>query len=455
MWSVCRQPSRQVRRRAGLLAGLALSAVAAFTCSCGIAADEPSVEASAQPGAQPSTPTYASQQTVIQGGAIPEGWVPQPIPYQGVGPDGKPITVMIAPTYVFTLPPSPPAAVPAATPPGVTPGPVANANSQTAAKPVTASQAAPRPGPLPSVPYGSNWVYQTQGVQPASTSLAASTPPPPPSAQMAWGGSSLEQPAPSYGPAAVAAGVTAMAAMPPPPPPQQMPLQPAPPAAQPQQYGATLQPPPTQWGTTVAAGTIGTLAVASQQGSAPAGPPTVDVPPSAAAAPQPITAAMGQQPPSPPPAADPDPPLQATPSPSPPSSAGYQWRVVGVVDGDLMTCLDDSGGQHKVRLAEIDAPDLGQDYGTSAREKLADYVFGKTVQVVDQGKDRSGRWIARVYVDGVDINRELVAQGAAWHYAAASSDPSLAPLQEQARSRRLGLWAQPDPLPPWEWRQQQ
>lgn len=82
-------------------------------------------------------------------------------------------------------------------------------------------------------------------------------------------------------------------------------------------------------------------------------------------------------------------------------------------------------------------------------------IFGKTVQVVDQGKDRSGRWIARVYVDGVDINRELVAQGAAWHYAAASSDPSLAPLQEQARSRRLGLWAQPDPLPPWEWRQQQ
>ena len=128
--------------------------------------------------------------------------------------------------------------------------------------------------------------------------------------------------------------------------------------------------------------------------------------------------------------------------------------MVGVVDGDLVTCIDDAGGQHKVRLAEIDAPDMGQDYGKAAREKLADLVFGKTVQVVDQGKDRSGRWIARLYVDGLDVNRELVAQGAAWHYAAASSDPSLDDLQRQAQSRQLGLWAQPDSVPPWQWRQQ-
>ena len=120
-----------------------------------------------------------------------------------------------------------------------------------------------------------------------------------------------------------------------------------------------------------------------------------------------------------------------------------------------MTCLDESGGQQKVRLAEIDAPELGQDYGTAARETLADFVFGKTVQVVDQGKDRSGRWIARVYVEGVDINRELVGQGAAWHYAAASSDPSLTDLQTQAQNRKIGLWAQPKPVPPWEWRAMQ
>ena len=120
-----------------------------------------------------------------------------------------------------------------------------------------------------------------------------------------------------------------------------------------------------------------------------------------------------------------------------------------------MTCLDDTGAQHKVRLAEIDAPELGQAYGKQAREKLADEVFGKTVQVVDQGKDRAGRWVARVYVDGLDVNRELVAQGAAWHYAAASSDPSLGDLEARARGSRIGLWADPDPVPPWQWRQQQ
>jgi micrococcal nuclease len=150
-----------------------------------------------------------------------------------------------------------------------------------------------------------------------------------------------------------------------------------------------------------------------------------------------------------------DPPLQPTPSSLPPASQGSLWRVVGVTDGDLLTCLDETNLQQKVRLAEIDAPELGQDYGMAAREALADLVFGKTIRVVDQGKDRSGRWIARVYVDGVDVNRQLVAEGYAWHYAAASSDASLDQLQQQARQQRLGLWSGSDPVPPWIWRQRE
>ena len=128
------------------------------------------------------------------------------------------------------------------------------------------------------------------------------------------------------------------------------------------------------------------------------------------------------------------------------------WRVVGVQDGDTLTCLDENNQQQKVRLAEIDAPELGQDFGKVSREALASMVFGKTVEVDDEGKDRYGRWIAHVLVNGSDVNREMVATGNAWHYAAYSKDQSLAQLQSQARAQQIGLWAQPDPVAPWQFR---
>ncbi len=121
-------------------------------------------------------------------------------------------------------------------------------------------------------------------------------------------------------------------------------------------------------------------------------------------------------------------------------------------DGDTVTCLDENNQQQKIRLAEMDAPEMGQDFGQVARDSLADLVFGKTVEVQDEGKDRFGRWIAHLSVNGVDVNRQMIATGNAWHYAAYSKDTSLATAQEQAKSQRLGLWAQPNPIPPWEFR---
>ena len=129
------------------------------------------------------------------------------------------------------------------------------------------------------------------------------------------------------------------------------------------------------------------------------------------------------------------------------------WRVVGVHDGDTLTCLDETNTQQKVRLAEIDAPELGQDYGKVARESLAEMVFGKTVTVSEEGKDRYGRWIVHMQCNGLDVNRQMVATGNAWHYADYSRDPSLATLQTEAQARRLGLWSQPAPVAPWDFRQ--
>ena len=129
------------------------------------------------------------------------------------------------------------------------------------------------------------------------------------------------------------------------------------------------------------------------------------------------------------------------------------WRVVGVHDGDTVTCLDDTNAQQKVRLAEIDAPELGQDFGKVSRDSLAEMVFGKTVQVTDDGKDRYGRWVGHLNVNGTDVNRQMIATGNAWHYTDYSNDLSLEALQQQAQQRRLGLWSQDAPTPPWDYRQ--
>lgn len=361
----------------------------------------------AQPAVSTVATAVAAPQTVIHGGAIPEGWTPRPIPQQTQGPDGKPITISIAPTYVFTYAIGPPTPVVARQP----------ASTMVRRPQATPVARMPPPAMPASVPYGSNWVYQTQGVNPAPTSLVATSPPRPP-VVAAWGGSALGGPPPPMTPPPPP--VMAAAAQPPLGPAAVPPMQPIP-----QQYGGPLQPPPTQWTW--------------------AEPPAATAPAIAATT---VALAPNQLPAAPPVAAAP----ATVPQAGPRTAAPRRWRVVGVYDGDTLTCLDDTNAKQKVRLAEIDAPERGQDFGTASREALADMVFGKTIDVVDQGQDRYGRWISRISVDGIDVNREMVAGGYAWHYAAYSSDPSLGQLQEQARSQRLGLWAQPNPIPPWEWR---
>jgi endonuclease YncB( thermonuclease family) len=117
------------------------------------------------------------------------------------------------------------------------------------------------------------------------------------------------------------------------------------------------------------------------------------------------------------------------------------WRVVGVYDGDSVTCLDEVGQQQKVNLAGVDAPETSQEHGRASREALAGMVFGRVVEVVDEGRDGSGTWSARLFVDGTDVNRQMVATGNAWCDAAAN-DPGLAAAQTEAQTQRLGIWAQ-------------
>ena len=135
-----------------------------------------------------------------------------------------------------------------------------------------------------------------------------------------------------------------------------------------------------------------------------------------------------------------------------PTRTHFAALVVGITDGDTIKVLKDDKEQIKVRLVEIDAPEKKQAFGNRSKETLSDYCFNKVATLTEKGKDRYGRTLARVNCNGVDVNAEMVRVGMAWVYDKYVTDRSLYALQDAARAARRGLWADPDPMPPWEWR---
>lgn len=132
---------------------------------------------------------------------------------------------------------------------------------------------------------------------------------------------------------------------------------------------------------------------------------------------------------------------------------GFSARVVGVHDGDSLTVLDASKTQYKIRMAEIDAPEAKQDFGSRAKQMLSDLVFSQNVIVHLVEKDRYGRWVAHIEVNGKDVNRMMVQQGGAWVYRQYLKDQGLIQVEKAAREAGAGLWGvSRSPTPPWEWR---
>jgi micrococcal nuclease len=127
-------------------------------------------------------------------------------------------------------------------------------------------------------------------------------------------------------------------------------------------------------------------------------------------------------------------------------------KVVGVSDGDTITVLDSANMPHKIRLNQIDAPEKRQDFGQRSKQSLSDLVFGRNVQVDVSTRDRYGREIGQVLVNGTDANLEQVKRGLAWVYRRYAKDRAYFAAEEAARAIRIGLWSQPNPTPPWEFR---
>jgi micrococcal nuclease len=126
-------------------------------------------------------------------------------------------------------------------------------------------------------------------------------------------------------------------------------------------------------------------------------------------------------------------------------------KVVGVSDGDTITVLVDKK-PIKIRLEGIDAPEAKQSFGNRSKQALSDLVFGKEVRVKKTGEDRYGRSLGFVSRDGIEINAKMIQDGWARRYKKYNQDSKFADLERQARAAKRGLWAEPNPLAPWDFR---
>lgn len=139
------------------------------------------------------------------------------------------------------------------------------------------------------------------------------------------------------------------------------------------------------------------------------------------------------------------------------AAADITGKVVGISDGDTITVLD-GHRQHKVRLAGIDAPEKIQPFGQRSKQTLSECAFGRSATVEGSKWDRYGRLVGKVYVDGVDCNLRQVQSGLAWHYKRYVGEQQPADriqydaAEAAARSSRSGLWQEPSPIPPWDFR---
>ena len=135
-----------------------------------------------------------------------------------------------------------------------------------------------------------------------------------------------------------------------------------------------------------------------------------------------------------------------------------EGRVVGVHDGDTITLLDSEHRQHKIRLDGIDAPELGQPFGRASKLHLAELLAGREAVAECSKIDRYRREVCRVLVGGADAGLEQVRAGIAWFFRRYAKElppnrrQRYADMEAEAKAERRGLWADAEPVAPWDWR---
>ena len=142
-------------------------------------------------------------------------------------------------------------------------------------------------------------------------------------------------------------------------------------------------------------------------------------------------------------------------------------RVVNVADGDTITILDADHQQHRVRLQGIDAPEKAQPFGQRSKENLSRLVAGKDVRVEWEKRDKYKRIVGKIWVQPascptcpmtLDVGHAQITVGLAWWYRKYGTEQSAQDRgayefsEQEARAKRAGLWADANPVAPWDWR---
>ncbi len=131
---------------------------------------------------------------------------------------------------------------------------------------------------------------------------------------------------------------------------------------------------------------------------------------------------------------------------------GLTGNVVKVVDGDTIHVMTSTANTVKIRLENIDAPETGQEHSKESKIFLSNMVLNRSVSVNVTSTDFYGRSIGVVYLSSKNVNLEMVKYGHAWWFKAYSKDTNYQTLESTAKLNGYGLWSDPNPIPPWEYR---
>jgi micrococcal nuclease len=133
-------------------------------------------------------------------------------------------------------------------------------------------------------------------------------------------------------------------------------------------------------------------------------------------------------------------------------AADFNGEVIAVLDGDTIEVLHDKKPE-RIRLYGIDCAEKGQPFGQKAKQATSALLFGKDVRIESHGRDKHRRTLGTIFDGDLNVNQELVKEGWCWWFRKfVPKDEVLKRFEQEAKEAKKGLWADPNPVPPWLYR---
>ncbi|MEE4240204.1 MAG: thermonuclease family protein [Desulfopila sp.] len=136
------------------------------------------------------------------------------------------------------------------------------------------------------------------------------------------------------------------------------------------------------------------------------------------------------------------------------SGSRYPAFVIKILDGDTFEVVEGRARQ-RIRLWGIDTPEWDQPFSLEAKKYLKSLLYHRQIEVEPLYRDTYGRLVARIFLHGKCVNRELVKDGYAWvhvYFCKEKICSSWKKLEQNAKLAKTGLWGRGDAIAPWQWK---